>query len=132
MFAFVKRFAEWVALKESLHNRNHKIPHVSERQLWWVGFGENIGSEIDGKSAKFSRPAIIYKKLSHGFYLVIPTSTKEKTGSWYVPFVHKNIKNVACLHQIRVIDYRRLYSRIGRLDDSDFEKVRTGFKRLYE
>jgi len=44
----------------------------------------NVGSEINGKSALFSRPVIIYKKLSHGFYFVIPTTTQKKEGSWFV------------------------------------------------
>ena len=38
---------------------------------------------------------------------------------------------IACLHQIRTIDYRRLYSKLGRLDDNDFDHVRNGFMNLY-
>jgi hypothetical protein len=30
------------------------------------------GSEIGGKSKLFSRPVIIFRKLAHGFYFVIP------------------------------------------------------------
>jgi hypothetical protein len=50
---------------------------VSEREIWWASVGENVGSEINGKSAPFSRTVIIYKKLSHGFYFVIPTTTQK-------------------------------------------------------
>jgi hypothetical protein len=34
--------------------------------------------------ARCSRGLIIYKKLSHGFYFVIPTTTQKKEGSWFV------------------------------------------------
>ena len=74
----LKRFSEWLGLKEKLHERHQTPPLVSEREIWWASVGENVGSEINGKSALFSRPVIIYKKLSHGFYFVIPT-----TSSYY-------------------------------------------------
>ena len=39
---------------------------------------------------------------------------------------------VACLHQARAIDHRRLSSKLGTLDDEDFGRVREGFNRLYK
>lgn len=42
----MKRFLEWIGLKEKLHNSEHKPPLVSEGDMWWASFGENIGSEI--------------------------------------------------------------------------------------
>jgi hypothetical protein len=62
----LKRFSEWFWLKKKLHERQQTPPLVSEREIWWASVGENVGSEINGKSALFSRPVIIYKKLSHG------------------------------------------------------------------
>lgn len=127
----MKRFELWMPKKSNLDSKNHRPPLVSEGDIWWAALGENVGSEVNGKSDLFSRPVIVYRKLAHGFYLVIPTSTKEKIGSWYVLFRHKEIRNVACLHQVRSIDYRRLYGRIGTLDDIDFSRVKDGFLRLY-
>jgi len=108
-----KKFKEWVVLKENLHNKNAKPPFISQGDMWWISFGENIGSEINGKSDIFTRPGIIYKKLSHRFYFVIPTTTQEKRGSWFIKFIHKNKQMFACLHQARAIDYRRLFSKLG-------------------
>lgn len=127
----VKRFLEWIGYKERLHSMDHRPPLVSEGDIWWISIGENIGSEINGKSAFFSRPVIILKKLSHSFYLVVPTTTKLKVGTWYVTFRHKEQENVACLHQVRTIDYRRLSSKLGTLDDTDFAHVKEGFRELY-
>ncbi len=128
----MKKFLEWIKIKERLHEEKHDPPFVSEREIWWVSIGENIGSEINGKSALFSRPAIIFKKLAHGFYFVIPTTTQERKGSWYVPFRQKNKDMFACLHQVRIIDYRRLSSRLGRLDSDDFKRIQERFWYLYK
>jgi len=39
---------------------------------------------------------------------------------------------IASLHQSRAIDHRRLSTKLGQLDDSDFQKVREGFWKLYK
>jgi len=93
--------------------------------------GENVGSEINGKSGLFSRPVVIYKKLAHGFYFVIPTTTQDRTGSWFIPFRQQEKAMAACLNQARAIDYRRLSSKLGTIDDEDFGRVKAGFQKLY-
>jgi len=128
----MKRFFECMTIKEKLHNSDHKPPLVKERDLWWISFGENVGSEINGKSILFSRPGIIIKKLSRQFYLVAPTTSQKKEGSWYVEIKHENKQIFVCLHQIRTIDYRRLSSRIGQIDTDDFNRIKTAFSRLYK
>jgi mRNA interferase MazF len=128
----LKRFSEWFGLKKKLHERQQTPPLVSEREVWWASVGENVGSEINGKSALFSRPVIIYKKLSHGFYFVIPTTTQKKEGSWFVRVRYQRTDMTACLHQARAIDHRRLSSRLGQLDGDDFENVQGGFRKLYK
>lgn len=128
----MKKFLEWIGLKEQLHTQDHEPPLVSEQEIWWASIGENVGSEINGKSKLFSRPVVIFKKLAHGFYFVIPTTTQEQRGSWYVGFRQQGKNMIACLHQARAIDHRRLSSKIGELDDDDFGRVRAGFHRLYK
>jgi len=127
----MKDFSNWVKAKEKQHFSTKTTPHVNERDVWWVSLGENIGFEMNGKSKDFTRPVIIFKKLSQGFYFVIPLTTKIKKGSWYVHFRLKTQDQFACLHQARAVDYRRLHSRLGRLDDEDFNKVVAGFTSLY-
>lgn len=36
-----------------------------------------------------------------------------------------------CLNQIRTIDHRRLFSKLGQIDTDHFDKVKEGFWRLY-
>lgn len=129
---YIKHFLEWIGLKERLHSKNSKPPYVNEGDVWWVSFGHNVGSEIDGKSDRFSRPAIILKKFTSGFYFVVPTTTQAREGSWYVRFRQQGKDIWACLHQARPIDYRRFYSKLGRLDDSDFLNVKQAFRSLHQ
>lgn len=128
----IKRFLEWIKLKEKLHDVQKGPPLVKERDLWWVSIGENVGSEINGKNTLFSRPAVILKKLSRGFYLVAPTTSQKKDGSWYVEITQEGRFMYVCLHQIRIIDYRRLSTRLGTLDSDDFNRVKEAFLRLYK
>ena len=95
----IKRFLEWIKLKEKLHDTQHVPPLVKERDLWWISFGENVGSEMNGKSNLFSRPGIILKKLSREFYLVAPTTSQRKEGSWYVEITQEGKSMYVCLHQ---------------------------------
>lgn len=131
-FFSMKQFLAWIGLKEKLHENAHRPPYVSEGDIWWTAIGENVGSEINGKSEQFSRPVIIFKKLAHGFYFVVPTTTRLHEGSWYVPFRQHERDMVACLHQARAVDYRRLSSKLGTMDDEDFTQVKAGFSALYK
>ena len=99
--------------------------------MWWTHIGENVGSEVDGKGDTFTRPVVVYRKLGAYTLLVVPTSTKQKEGTWYVPFRHKGIDETALLSQIRVISFKRLKEKIGELDAVDMEKIRKAFRSLY-
>lgn len=126
-----KKFLEWIGLKEVLDSKESTIPHVSQGQIWWASLGENVGKEINGKSDLFTRPVLIFKKLSRDFYLVIPLTSQERFGTWYVNFSLRGKSQAACLHQIRALDCKRLSTRLGWIDDSDYQKVKAGFLQLY-
>lgn len=135
---FIKRFTDWFTLKPKLDSRKHKPPHVRIGDIWWCRLGENIGYEISGKSDQFTRPVLIYAKLGKYMYLTIPLSTvtkhkdgKNKKAPWFVNFKHRNKSVVACLTQIRTVDYRRLHNIYGRIDESDMNKITKSFNSLY-
>jgi len=97
----MKQFLLWIRFKGKLHESKHRPPLVSQGDIWWASVGENVGSEINGKSRLFSRPVIVFKKLAHGFYFVIPTTTRDRRGTWFVPFRQHEQNMLACLHQAR-------------------------------
>lgn len=126
----IKHFDEWNNVKKSLHAV--KIPpKISEGEIYWCGFGENVGVEINGKNERFSRPVIILKKLSYYGFLGIPLTSQPHEGSWYVSFDFHNKRQTAVLSQQRVFSTSRLYERMGRLDEKDMQKIKAGFHKLF-
>ena len=126
-----KRFPEWLEVKATLDEVG-RIVDISEGQVWWAAIGENVGVEINGKSKFFSRPVLIYKKLSKFGFLGIPTTSQKHEGSWYVPFKLRGKTNYAVLSQARALSVSRLYrTPVGKVSRTDFEKIRRGFNRLY-
>ncbi len=125
-----KRFDEWIKLKEKLH-RIGRIRTIHDGEIWWTAVGENIGVEINGKNEGFTRPVLIFKKLSRLNFLAIPLTSQCHDGSWYVPFVFKNRKEWAVLSQIRIMSVHRLNKKMGELSALDYDLIREGFRRLY-
>ena len=90
-----------------------------------------MGSEINGKNEVFSRPILIYKKLSRYKYMAVPLTSKEHIGSWYVNFVQNGKNQTAVLSDARIMSIKRLYSRLGKVDESDMQNIRQAFIELY-
>jgi hypothetical protein len=62
--------------------------------------------------------------------LVIPLTTSLKSGTWYSKSNVKGVEGRYCLNQIRMIDAKRLKYRIERIDQNDFEKLKSDFNRF--
>lgn len=75
---FVKRFLEWIGIKEKLDSNDFRPPLINEGDLWWCAVGENIGVEMSGKGKDFTRPVIVLKKLDRFAFFGIPTTTNAK------------------------------------------------------
>ena len=127
----IKKFLEWIRQKEKLHNNIYLPPLFKEAEIWWVAVGENIGVEINGKSGHFTRPVLIFKKLSRDSFLGIPMSTQPKVGTWYTNLRQGGKEVTVILSQIRIFSSNRLYEKVGELDDVDCQKVAVDFANLY-
>ena len=125
-----KHFPQWINQKSHLHTVG-RIPRIKEGEIWWCAVGENIGVEINGKNDVFSRPVLVFKKLSPYGFMGIPLTSQLHEGNWYVPFVFKDKTSIAVIAQARVLSVSRLYKRMGTIPDSDLEKVQVGFDKLY-
>lgn len=128
---FVKRFFEWVRVARTVDARDHTPPLVKEGELWWCIVGENIGVEISGKGQYFTRPVIILKRFGKLSFYGIPTTTKAKSGSWYVPFTVSGTEEIAIISQARTYSYKRLGERIGSLDKDEYKKIKEAFISLF-
>ena len=126
----IKRFSEWITLKEKIHTKE-RIPRIKEGEVWWLAIGENVGIEINGKSEYFSRPVLVFKKLSYLGFMGIPLSTQKHEGSWYVNFRFQDKNICAALAQARTLSTARLYTRLGQIAEDDMEIIKKGFQKLY-
>jgi mRNA interferase MazF len=123
-------YDNWNNLKKVL-NRATKNKFFKSGQIWWCIIGKNVGSEVYGKSALFSRPILVYKKFSTNLFLGIPLTSKQKSGTWYISFDFKQNKMIAMMYQIRIFDQKRLTNYIGQIKDTEMEKIKTGFLDLF-
>ena len=136
---FLKNFLDWFVIKPKLDKSNHQPPLVEEGNIWWCKIGENIGTEISGKGRDYTRPVIIHTKFSRYSYLVIPTTTKllhsdgrPKEGDYYIKITQNKVEMLACMNQVRVVDYRRFKNKLGKLDSLDFENVCHKFNSAFQ
>lgn len=101
----------------------------SEREIWFIKIGENIGFEQNGKGLAFLRPAIVLKKFSKNVFLGIPLTKAEKESKFYCKFEFQNKTSVAILSQIRLFDSKRLKYKIGKMSVGDYNQIK---KKLIE
>lgn len=125
-----KVFNSWNEQKKVINDRVSS-PFCHERELWWCSLGVNIGFEQDGSGIEFRRPVLILKGLSKTTSLVIPL-TKSISEHKFRPRIGLVGGEEACalLSQIRVVDTRRLVSKIGNLDKNIFEGIRKTVKDM--
>ena len=127
---YLKSFKEWFKLKISLWNKESKVV-FKQGDIWWCSLGVNLGEEIFGKGTKFTRPVLIFRKFTSNSFLGLPLTKQEKKGTWYVEITIHEEKRWVMLNQARVLDKKRLTSRIGVLDDADLKKVKDRFLEFY-
>ena len=125
-----KNYQNWMDVKADLNNSG-KIRKINEGDVVWVAVGENVGVEIDGKSKKYSRPVVVFKKHSALCFTGIPLTSKKHNGSWYCQFEFQSKIQTAILIQARLIDTRRVYSRMGKLSKSDFSRIKESYLRYF-
>jgi len=127
----IKRFLEWIGLKEKIHNNESVPPLFKEGEIWWAYLGENVGNEINGKAKQFTRPVFVYKKYDKYSFLGLPLTTTLKKGSWYVEIDFIGIKQTVVLSQGRNLDYRRFKEKIGELGEGEVERIILKYVELH-
>ena len=117
--------------KSAVHNQCNRYL-INEGDVVWTAVGENVGVEIDGKSERYSRPVVVFKKHNSKCFTGIPLTTKKHVGSWYVNFIFQGRKETAVLIQARLFDAARVYSRMGELSRADYNTIRDAFLMLFK
>jgi mRNA interferase MazF len=110
-----KDFDSWNEQKKRL-NLDTEPLYFRDGEIWWAHLGVNIGYEIDGKKANFARPVIVLRKYNKYSFLALPLTTRGSPGAYKLPVgIIAGKHAFAVVSQLRNIDSRRLYQKIGSL-----------------
>lgn len=127
-----KDYKIWHKIKTYINNHQNRM-FFHEQEIWYCGLGLNVGFEQDGKGSKFLRPILILKKFNHMVFWAIPLTKTVKKGKYYHSFhFQEDILSTAILSQIRLIDSKRLKSKIGLVSKKEFNQIKTKLKLLLE
>jgi mRNA-degrading endonuclease toxin of MazEF toxin-antitoxin module len=124
-----EQYETWNKEKQKLNEHKRKLL-FKEGEIWWCSVGVNIGEEVYGKGTHFRRPVVILKKLAQNSCVVMPTSTKEKEGTWYFPITVNEKKRFVLMNQIRFISANRFSSRESVLPEEQFLALKKSAARL--
>lgn len=128
---FINTYNEWNEKKKLISIKNKKYIFKSG-DIWWCFYGLNIGTESFGKGIDFAIPVLVIKKLSQNSCIVIPLTSKEKVGTWFLEIkIHKE-RRWLMLNQIRMISVKRFQRRIVALDENDFLMAKQKLKQMLE
>ena len=121
---------KWNAIKKSIDTQKI-IKKAQNKRIFWVCVGQNVGSEVYGKSGIFTRPVLVVNVFFNGTFLGVPLSSKaqNKKGKFYHKFIDSKGKmQVALLGQIRIFDTKRIETYIGKIDDENFKQIKEKIK----
>lgn len=120
----LKKFLEWIHTKVVIDSKVRSENVIKEREVYWCSLGKNIGDEENGKGDVFRRPVLVFKKFNNHIFWGIPMSSKNKDNVYYVKVTLKDIEQSAIISQLRLLDTKRLDTKIGYLSEVDFLKLK--------
>jgi mRNA interferase MazF len=128
--SYVVALLDWCKINVIIADKERPIL-FKEGEVWWCCIGMNIGEEEFGKGIRFTRPVLIFKKLTGNSFLGLPLTGHAKMGSWYIDMpIHGRLSSVI-LHQARVFDKKRLQRKLTTIKDIDLNAIREKFRELY-
>lgn len=112
-----KNFQIWNNKKGTIDEKEARV-FFHEREIWFSHLGTNVGFEQDGKGDNFGRPVIIFRKFNNEVFWGIPLTTRNKGGRFYVNIdLGDSTQRMAILSQLRLLDAKRLYQKIGVINE---------------
>jgi len=120
---YYKDFDAWNIVKKRIQEEDREI-YIRAGEIRWIVMGVNVGTEMDGKGASFTRPALVLHVIGSYLALVIPMSTKVKEMTGYLSFKWKNEMKSLCVHQVRIISQKRVLARSGRISEKRLHEIK--------
>lgn len=125
-----KDFRTWHNKKEKVDEKDSRV-FFHEREIWFCHLGANVGFEQDGKGENFGRPVIVFRKFNKEVFWGVPLTTREKGGKFYLQ-IHfgDNELRKAILSQLRLLDAKRLYQKVGMIDIETHKALEEAITKL--
>jgi mRNA interferase MazF len=128
----MKNFHDWNKKKIKI-DAGQTFNHPKEKEIWWCSIGINVGTEVFGKGADYTRPVLVINSESSESFIGIPLSSKIKSKKYScIIKTDDGVLHTALLYQIRSFDKRRLTERKYVLSGEEYLKVKSYFKKLYK
>ncbi|MEK7604731.1 MAG: type II toxin-antitoxin system PemK/MazF family toxin [Patescibacteria group bacterium] len=125
-----KDFWTWHAKKEKVDEKGTRV-FFHEREIWFCHLGTNVGFEQDGKGDNFGRPIIIFRKFNKEVFWGVPLTTRDKGGKFYLPVASGDGQSrMAILSQLRLLDAKRLYQKVGTIDKETHARLTDAIIKL--
>lgn len=110
-----------------------EFQHPKEREVWWCSIGVNIGSEVYGKGADYTRPVLVINAEGSESFIGIPLTSNIKSRKYAcIIKTDDGVLHTALIYQIRSFDKRRLTERKYILSKEEYSKVKKYFNKLYK
>lgn len=120
---YTKGFDKWNDVKKRTHDESREL-FFRAGEVRWCIFGVNIGSEMDGKGASFTRPALILHAIGSKLALILSLSTKVRAVPCYHVFEFQNQTYSLCIHQLRIISSKRILRRKGKITKNRLQSIK--------
>jgi mRNA interferase MazF len=119
----------WNDIKKKTDAEKSRLYTV--REVWWCRLGVNVGTEQDGRGKWFVRPCVILRGFGSEACLVVPLTTSPRKHLLRVSVGVVDGRSArANLSQLRVVDTRRLESKIGFLEREYFANIQKAARDL--
>lgn len=113
-----EEYRRWHTKKSEIDEESKRV-YFHEREVWFCHLGKNIGFEQDGNGDNFGRPVVVFRKFNNEVFWAIPITTKDKKGKFYIKVdLGDRIHRLAILSQLRLLDGKRLYQKIGVISET--------------
>lgn len=110
-----------------------EFQHPKEGEVWWCSIGVNIGSEVYGKGADYTRPVLVINAEGSESFIGIPLTSNIKSRKYAcIIKTDDGVLHTALIYQIRSFDKRRLTERKHILSKEEYSKVKKYFNKLYK
>ena len=128
----MKNFHDW-NIKKIKIDKNETFNHPREKEIWWCSIGINIGSEVYGKGADYTRPVLVINAEGSENFIGIPLTSNIKSKKYAcIIKTDDGALHTALIYQIRSFDKRRLTERKYILSTEEYSKIKKYFNRLYK